>query len=144
MHRISKFESRHVILWVKVMDAQFMHMMQNMHQWYEICINLENTIMNNDIWKCKFVNIEHSSVPATNFQRWNCHTITNLIHIRITFLCLYWLQWKYAKLCKSNIFISVQNFAAALIQTTAACHSQYWSWYMLATTRVRLIMYRIQ
>ena len=24
--------------------------------------------MNNDIWKCKFVNIEHSSVPATNLQ----------------------------------------------------------------------------
>ena len=50
------------------MDAQFMHVMQNMHQWYEICINLENTIMNNDIWKCKFVNIEHRSVPATNWQ----------------------------------------------------------------------------
>ena len=120
--------------------------------WCKICINdtkyalIWRTpfIMNNDIWKCKFVNIEHRSVPGTNFQHWNCHTITNLIHIRITFLCLYWLQWKYAKLCKSNIFISVQNFAAALIQTTAACHSQYWSWYMLATTRVRLTMYRIQ
>ena len=51
---------------------------------------------------------------------------------------------KVRKTLQSNIFISVQNFAAALIQTTAACHSQYWSWYMLATTRVRgTIMYSI-
>ena len=119
--------------------------------WCKICINDTKyaLIWRTPLWIMIFGNASLSTSNTAQIQPpicncWNCHTITNLIHIRITFLCLYWLQWKYAKLCKSNIFISVQNFAAALIQTTAACHSQYWSWYMLATTRVRLtIMYRI-